>query len=140
MCHRNVLKYICAFLRKLLQYQASNSLDAKFLGECTQRPLPTAHPRVIRQAKPDRAASRVETDIRPHVASLPLHHTHFLCNKISVPCHIACFQFEKAKACDFSFIWRCPFIPRRCSVKKNGRGGGGEYKDRALLSFCHWSV
>jgi len=30
--HRNVFKYICAFLRKLLQHSATNKLDAKSLG------------------------------------------------------------------------------------------------------------
>ena len=30
--HRNVFKYICAFLRKLLQHSANNKLDAKNLG------------------------------------------------------------------------------------------------------------
>ncbi|ELT95411.1 hypothetical protein CAPTEDRAFT_130250 [Capitella teleta] len=31
--HRNVFKYICAFLRELLKHSASNFLDARFLGE-----------------------------------------------------------------------------------------------------------
>jgi len=30
--HRNVFKYICAFLRKLLQHSTNNKLDAKNLG------------------------------------------------------------------------------------------------------------
>jgi len=31
--HRNVFKYICAFLRKLLQHSTSNKLDVKSLGQ-----------------------------------------------------------------------------------------------------------
>jgi phosphatidylinositol-bisphosphatase len=30
--HRNVFKYVCAFLRKLLQHSVNNKLDAKFLA------------------------------------------------------------------------------------------------------------
>ncbi|ESO88961.1 hypothetical protein LOTGIDRAFT_106380, partial [Lottia gigantea] len=66
--HRNVFKYLCAFLRELLKYSEDNNLDVKFLasmfGEVFLRPpKPLTDPRLKSDAHA-KQARRMEDDKR----------------------------------------------------------------------------